>query len=268
MDNILDITPKDSIDKFFSKISEFRNIDQIELKDLAGQMVKGYSGHPDYSHIKDNELEKIWYKSLDRGIPDYSVYNTDIYISDLWACWIMYSRKYLREIRKPKNNIIDNKISYKKIVDLGCGFGYTTIALKQMFPDAEVIGTNIKGTTQIDVARSLGVDYNFKIVSDYKKIGNGVDLIFASEYFEHFPEPVKHLEDIICSTQAKYFLFANSFGTKSVGHFNEYIIKDRIVGGRSASTLFNKVLKINGYTNIKTQMWNNKPSYWGYRYEA
>src|SRR5437868_282209 len=41
------------------------------------------------------ELEVRWYESLAEGKPDYSVYNDPAYVCDIWACWAVYSRKYL-----------------------------------------------------------------------------------------------------------------------------------------------------------------------------
>lgn len=225
-------------------------------------MLSSYRGNIELAYIKDNELEKRWYESIRNGTPDYNVYDDEIYISDIWACWVLYSRKYLREVRKPKNGIITLSDKIKKVVDVGCGFGYTTLALKQMFRNAEVIGTNIEYTTQIKVGQELGASNQFDVISDYSSIGKNVDLVFASEYFEHFEKPIEHLLDVIECTETRAFLFANSFGTKSVGHFNEYKIDNKMIDGKKVSRIFHERLKKLGYVRVPTNMWNNKPDFW------
>jgi SAM-dependent methyltransferase len=264
LNNLLDIRPKDTLDDFFSRIKRHRKtILSIEqLKELSLELVAFYSGNKNFQYVKKNPLENHWYASLDKGKPDYSVYDNEIYISDVWACWVVYSRKYLRDIKKPQNGIMQNHKQIKKIIDIGCGFGYTTLALKQIFSYAEVIGTNLENTTQIKVGREIGSEYGFRIESDYDKLGKDTDLIFASEYFEHFEEPIEHLLEVIDKTNAKAFLFANAFGTKSIGHFHKYIINGEKVEGKKVSRIFHAKLKSLGYKRMETKIWNNRPDYW------
>ena len=65
----------------------------------------------------------------------------------------------------------------KTVLDLGCGFGYTTAALKEIYPRAEVIGTNLRGTSQYKVSSAIGKQRNFSVKDSIPK----ADLIFASE---------------------------------------------------------------------------------------
>jgi 2-polyprenyl-3-methyl-5-hydroxy-6-metoxy-1,4-benzoquinol methylase len=253
MNDLLNIKPNELIDDFFNRVYKHKKIEKEQLKELSKRLMK--------SDISGYTLQKLWYTSLLNENPDYSVYDEDIYISDLWACWVLYSRQYLRNIKNPKSNIPPME-EIKKIVDIGCGFGYTTTALKQMFPDAEVIGTNLSDTTQIEVAKELGKEHGFEVISEYNEIGGNVDMVFASEYFEHFYKPIEHLHEVIRFTETKSFFIANSFGTKSVGHFDTYNIGGMDIDGKKVSRLFNKELRKYGYKNIKTKIWNNKPSYW------
>ena len=260
--SILDVRPTASIDKFFDRVEAYRDIDRGYLQDLALHLVRWYSGNSESNEFKDNALERRWYKSLADGAPDYGVYDASIYISDVWACWICYSRKYLRDLRKHKELIESHVGQVKKVVDVGCGFGYTTSALKQMFPNAEVIATNLEDTTQIKVARSMCDEYGFRVISDLSEIGGDVDLVFASEYFEHFLKPISHFFEVLKATASKSFVIANSFGTTSVGHFHQYRIAHMLIDGKAMSKMFNNALRNSGYQSLKTKMWNNKPNVW------
>ena len=54
---------------------------------------------------------------------------------------------------------------YRRIVDLGCGFGKSTIPFKERFPDAEVIGIDLSGPcVTLGATRSAqaGVDVSFR----------------------------------------------------------------------------------------------------------
>ena len=112
------------------------------------------------------------------------------------------------------------------------------------------------------MAQAMGDKYGFHVISDPKEIEGKVDIVFASEYFEHFLKPVDHLIELITATHAKSFIIANSFGTKSVGHFIKYQIGGKMIEGRLASRLFNLTLAFKRYHCLKTTIWNNKPSIW------
>ena len=102
--------------------------------------------------------------------------------------------------------------------------------------------------------------YNFKIETDLKYIQQA-DLIFASEYFEHFYKPVDHLREVL-SLNPKALIIANAFGTISLGHFIEYEYNGKLYSGKEISKIFNYELIKNGYRKIKTHLWNNRPNYW------
>ena len=259
---ILDITPKQSVGLFFDRVQKHRDIDRQYLQNLAINLVKFYNGDKDCQSYKNNELEELWYESLKNHNPDYTVYDSSVYISDLWACWICYSRNYLRQVRSHRNLFNQHLGKIRRIVDIGCGFGYTTSALSQLYPYASVYGTNLEGTTQFKVASEMGLQYGFKLTTDTLQITDKVDLVFASEYFEHFYEPIEHLKYVLGNTNPRCLVIANSFGTISVGHFIDYKVDGKLVPGSNTSKLFNKYLKQRGYVQLKTSMWNNKPSVW------
>lgn len=238
-----------------------------QLKDIAKKTIKYLNGNHDIrTHLSAGQmLEQRWYESLAEGKPDFSVYETDYYLAELWACWIVYSKRYLKEIEK-QNSLppigIASDANPEVIVDVGCGFGYTTAAIKELFPNARVYATNLPDTLQWRVAWRMSEAYDFTLVPDCSYIPEQADLVFASEYFEHFFEPVAHLEDIIKSVKPKAWLIANAFNARAIGHFTNYLVNGALMNGKATSRAFNETLKKHGYRKIKTRLWNNRPSYW------
>jgi SAM-dependent methyltransferase len=213
-------------------------------------------------------LEQRWYQSLATGAPDYGVYGEDAYVGELWACWAVYSRGYLRALLDvsgmAEGSVVRDLGDVNAVVDLGCGFGWTTWALKELFPKAKVYGTNLEGTRQAKIAKVVGGQVGVEIVADVAEVGP-VDLVFASEYFEHFPAPLDHLEYVLGQVSPRALLVANSFTARSIGHFEWYMVNGSEVTGAGASKLFNARLKAGGYSKVKTRMWNNRPAYWKLR---
>lgn len=240
---ILDEKPTKLVHTFLEEyINIFPNID----KKLALDYIK--------TQEKFDHLTRQWYLDLDIGLSEaYKVYNDDYYFTDLWTCFAKYSRTYLRNVRKYMH------ITDQKIIDLGCGIGYTTAALKQSFPRASVWGTNLRGTKQWDFCESIKRKYSFELVSE---IDADVDIVFASEYFEHILDPITHLDDIVSVANPKYFIIANAFNTCSIGHFPTYYVKSEPVDQTKISRLFNKHLRSLGYDKEKMPFFNNKPNVW------
>ncbi len=208
-------------------------------------------------------LEERWYKSIrEDGAPDYSVYAGDDYLAEAWACWMVYSRKHLRETNRLHPNIYSDLPSDATVVDLGNGLGLTTATLKQMLPSCTVVGTNLRGTTQWDIASALAETYCFGMAEDPNDIGSDADLIFASEYFEHFDDPLPHLRHVIESLTPKRLLIANAFTADAIGHFDLYVSPSGLIDGSAMSRMFNDTLKRYGYVKQKTKLWNSRPAYW------
>ena len=98
------------------------------------------------------------------------------------------------------------------------------------------------------------------IIDGYTKLN--ADLIFASEYFEHFEKPIEHLSDVLRNIDPRYMLIANTFNGKAVGHFNSYVHHNKKYDGKTISKMFNDTLRQHGYEKIETNCWNNRPNYW------
>jgi 2-polyprenyl-3-methyl-5-hydroxy-6-metoxy-1,4-benzoquinol methylase len=218
------------------------------------------------------ELENKWYKSLEVANPDYSVYDDIYYLADTWVCWKKYSRQYLKSIFSPTSmatkstNGYDNfksikdEIQANSLIDLGCGIGYTTSSLKEMF-NCKTYGTNIKDTKQYKICQVLSIINDFQIVENFDDLGD-IDLVFASEYFEHFERPVEHLIEVVEKLNPKYILFANTFNSKSIGHFDIYKHLDKDYSGPEMSKLFTKTLKSYKFKKVNTNCFNNRPNFY------
>ncbi len=264
--SILDEIGKNSLKKYLTNCNAYCSIDPERAFELILDLIKNHKG--DYvppEKLKEMRiLENRWYKSLTDGNPDYSVYADPFYFCDVWLCWITYSRKYLKEIQNPKslfiNSIVADMKNVNTVLDLGCGFGYTTAGLKEIFPNSDVIGTNLAGTSQYYMATDLGNEHNFKVIDGYAKVKT--DLIFASEYFEHIQNPIDHIQDVIKETSPRYLIIANTFTSDAIGHFKEYDYNGQKFAGKQMSMMFNKTLKNLGYEKVKTKCWNNRPTYW------
>jgi len=256
---LIEQKPVLALDEFLHQYKNLSKINPIKARKIIKNAMQSKS-----THLQDLELR--WYKALERNHIDYFVYDDMYYLCELWYWWIKYSRKYLLSIRKNpicKNIFTDSK----SIIDLGCGIGYTTACLKQLFPESNIFGTNIKGTKQYKFCKEMSKIYNFQIIPNIIEISHQIDLVFASEYFEHILQPIIHLRRIIELLKPKYFIIANSFNTKAIGHFLTYIDFNKTLipikySQTEISKQFNAVLRKAGYVKIQTNLWNNRPSFW------
>jgi len=208
-----------------------------------------------------NQLERRWYSTY-----DFNIYKEDQYLIEAWYCWHYYSRKYIQAITKPNavqqqsvRNLLPDTAT---IVDLGNGLGLTTGALSNLFPNGKIIGTNVKPSTQNTIAERLANIYKFTMTDNLTTITDPVDLIFASEYFEHHTHPIDHLNDIIKTLQPRYLLLANAFTADAIGHFNTYTINGKETEDRATNRLFSRNLREHDFNPVQTTFWNNRPALW------
>lgn len=262
---MLDKIRKEDLEEYMEfcerHIPDFNKEDMIEY---TKKCLKYYNGNKTLKEeLRGSQhLETRWYESLDEGKPDFSVYDDHFFLCEAWCCWKIYSRNYLRKMLM--SGIVDDMKSsgINSIVDIGCGFGYTTCGLKELFPECKVYGTNLENTYQFRIATELKETHDFELTTDIHKIGHQVDMVFASEYFEHIENAIEHLEDIIKTLQPKYFIIANSFNAISVGHFRTFYYNGEGLDGKKTSRRFNKFLRDNGYVKQDFNVWNNRPTYW------
>lgn len=232
-------------------LDEYFLIDDSIDKEKARKLITEAYGSASNSYQK--QLEEIWYNSLLEGKINYSVYNDKYYFTDVFYCWYKYSRKYIQLLSKLNLNP-------SSILDVGNGIGYSTRQLKTVFPNAQVIGSNMKGTFQYDFNVLHSQKYGYEMVDDIT-ILHSCDLIFASEFLEHIQSPIDCLNSFI-KLNPTYIVLANSFNTHSVGHFTSYLVDGKEIDQSKISRIVNDYLRKNKYTQMKTGFWNNKPTVW------
>lgn len=265
--------PKVLLETFLKEYAAVSGIDIERAKKLIASALLYYNNKETDGTVYQEFLEGEWYRGLEGGKVDYSCYNDEYYFTDLWVCWSMYSRGYLRALTHPKSldehqSVFDYLGKISSVVDLGCGMGYTTAALKQIFPAASVYGTNLSDTRQYAFCQAMSKTHHFDVIPDVAIIGKdidlgAIDLVFASEYFEHFEHASQHITYIVDNIHPKFLYIANSFNTKSVGHFKVYKDLDgKDLDQSKASKDFNNTLAALGYKRVKTKLWNNKPTLW------
>lgn len=239
----------DNIDIF---LNDYKKIDHSIDINKAKKIINDYYQKSEYS----KKMLKKWYKSLYNKKPDYSIYKDKYYFTDIYYCWKKYSSKYLNQINSIKNKFKNVNV----VLDVGNGIGYSTIKLKEIFKNAIVYGLNLKNSYQYKFNELNSKKYDYKLISNINEL-NKVDLIFASEFFEHIENPIEYLLNLL-KMKPKYLIIANSFNTYSIGHFNTYIVDGKKIDQTKISRIFNDTLKKHNYLYMNTGFWNNKPQVW------
>ena len=269
---LLGLKPRTSVEDFLTRYSKHQDINIPQSRMIIAEAIRHHHStktrpvpHPECLR----NVEQRWYDNLynDDG-PDYGIYDDDHYFAALWACWVIYSRSYLRSLMKP--NMLEDGSSIhrlfkgsKTVADLGCGIGYTTATLGQLFPESNVYGTNLESTRQYGFCKEMSQRFEFTVVPDIASIGEPVDFVFASEYFEHISDATDHLSDVLTTLTPQFLYVANSFNTRSAGHFEFYSATGRQpLPAKEMTPYFKSIMNEHGYTRLKTRLWNNKPSVW------
>ena len=250
------ITKRDMIE-YFELCSTETDIDVARAVELTLHAEKTGEAIGEYG----TSLAK-WNNSLS-GEPEYSCYSDPYYFCDVWLCWKHCSRQYLKNLSSKKSFgklLLDIFSEVKTVADIGCGPGYSTAALTQLFPNANVIGTNFEDSPQFRIATKLSKEYGFSVIPE---LTEQTDLIFASEYFEHIQEPIAHVNDIIDRCDPTYLVIANAFGVANViGHFDTYKVGNLAVSSKKISRMFNDNMRRRGYFKLTTNCWNGRPVVW------
>ena len=203
---------------------------------------------------------KQWYDSIkESGVnADYSLYSDQYYIAAGWLSYKKWSSKHVKVIADNKQQWGD----VKTIIDFGCGIGYSTLDFAVAFPEARIIGTNLKGI-QLELCKEICKDMkNVEFFTDeqFAELPT-CDIAFCSEYFEHFYEPTVHLREILLQTRPRYMMCANAFRPLAVGHFNKYLIEGKIEDHEVTKTMFNNIL-FDSYHPVEHNGFNNRPNIW------
>jgi SAM-dependent methyltransferase len=277
---LLDCKPINGLEDFLVRYKKYQDIDILKSRIVSTEAInfhkKGAAHNPECLR----SIEQRWYDHLyDENGPDFSIYDDDYYFAELWGCWAVFSRTYLRYLFKRASAMAPDCEDFlvgcnasslhglfqdcKSIVDLGCGIAYTTAALKQLFPSSNVFGTNLENTRQYDFCKGMSEQFGFTVVPDVSSIGKHVDLVVAFEYFEHIENATDHLDEVLTTLTPRFLLIANSFNTRAPGHFEFYTsVQQKRLPARMMTRRFGEVMQRHGYVRLNTKIWNNKPSVW------
>ena len=203
----------------------------------------------------DNQLlTEKWYKSLENKNPDYSVYDDEFFLYASLDCYKKYSSKYIRRLFKHPlaNKLINDCFS---IVDMGNGLGYSTKLIKECLDDAQdkiVYGNNIDNSLQYKYNEYIGN-------SMIKLVNQQTECFIFFDFMEHIENPIEYIDRLICIHKPKLLIFANSFNTHCIGHFNEYKHNNEIIDQKKISRIFNKSIRDKGFEKVDCSFWNNRP---------
>ena len=214
------------------------------------------------NEIFHEKFMPLWYDSIKENFdnPAYWIYGEDLYLGEVFICWKKYSRHYLRELGKFMKKEPEHFSDINKILDLGCGLGFSTVGFSETFPEAKCYGTNIKGTLQWKVNELVFEDNpNCEMVDGNLNAPGNFDIVFASEFFEHLTNPNEFLQQALFQYSPRLFIFANTFSPKAIGHFNEYYYKGERMDARKTGRMFGQILRENGYKRVETGFFNGRP---------
>jgi SAM-dependent methyltransferase len=248
--NLLKASTREMLDDFARRCKAL-HIEELELVETAQRTIKHLrSSKTDRAQSAPTEaLMTKWYEKN-----DLAIYRERAYLAELLACFVCYSRVHIKQIR----NVVEKPLT---VLDLGGGIGYSTATLAQLYPQARCFYYDLQDTFQAKFAEELANDYNFYPVYSLLDLPTTVDVGFASEYFEHFDDPVQHLNAILNFCKPRHFFIANSFNAKAVGHFDLYWHGYEPIMPTNIGRVFNKVMR-KQYLTVATRFWNNRPQYW------
>lgn len=89
--------------------------------------------------------------------------------------------------------------SPKRIIDVGCGPGNSTVVLKKRYPNAYVIGVD-NSQNMIDRARSSYPDIEFELFDascDFDKLTDKFDIVFSNACIQWIPDHSKLLRNFM-----------------------------------------------------------------------
>jgi len=206
----------------------------------------------------ETRLQSQWYASYER---DFSIYAGPDCL--LWL--LQYQKLALRTVSLATTWIQKNISPVERILDHGAGLGFTSVALAQAFPDAQVIATNYPGL-QCDfnefLLRRAGVR-NLKFSDSDSALASTYDVVFAIEVFEHFKEPTAELDRLL-GTNPAVLVDTTSFTVKSPGHFDVYLmdgVASRGYRSKEASVKFSDRIRKSQYC-LGFSFYNQRPRLW------
>jgi hypothetical protein len=205
--------------------------------------------------FEETELDNWWYEHY----KDFSRYETWHYLYAGLNCFDRFSKPcafYAQQYLGRKK--------IKTIVDVGAGIGLSTMLLADLFPETKVYYNNIFPSLQHSFfetykdKRVIFSENQTESITEKEMMQHGpFDMLFASEYFEHFEEPMKQTHFLLDQVGFKYLVVNNSFNVKAYGHFNEYEGDDSLTP-KEMSRLWLRNARCE-YNELKVKCWNGRP---------
>jgi 2-polyprenyl-3-methyl-5-hydroxy-6-metoxy-1,4-benzoquinol methylase len=116
------------------------------------------------------------------------------------------ARLLMREFDRGMKSLLAMTRDVASILEVGCGEGEVTKKLADLFPGAEVMGTDVSPEI-IAEARARHPDLQFEACSVYElDASRKFDLVVASEVFEHLRDPARALRSVVSVTRSYVFV--------------------------------------------------------------
>lgn len=221
------------------------------MKDLLP--LKGY----DFNLFFKSYSQKLGWKWNKSDFSDYSYYSLPHYLIE--CCWT-----YLVSSQAAIQNAINyfNSISFmtsNNIIDVYSGVGLTT----RLLLDEGFIVENVNcEKRQVDATKRLLEHHGYDMVHNYfshSDVKRTFDIVICLETIEHFKNPIHLTEKLIDMTRNYgYLVETTSFcSPQHYGHFKEYEINGKLVGGRVASRVVHDLIRQS--FELEYSGWNGRP---------
>lgn len=106
---------------------------------------------------------------------------------------------YFRSLKVLINKIPKQELKNRKILEVGCGSGYSTERIKEMLPkNVEFTASDIEDENVKNAKKKLGKSFvvTKESVYDLQRKDKSIDLIFLLEVLEHLEYPDKALKEL------------------------------------------------------------------------
>ncbi len=206
--------------------------------------------------FEEVHLDNWWYDNY----KDFSRYTSWHYLYAGLNCFDRFSKPCALYA---KQYLGDKKI--KSIVDVGAGIGLSTMLLADLFPEAVVYYNNITPSAQATFFKEhkgygkaeFGRPTIATLTEQDMERHGPFDMLFASEYFEHFEEPLEQTNFLLNQVGFKYLVINNSFNVKAYGHFKEFKHNETLAPKQMSKAWLKAVRK--DYKELDVKCWNGRP---------
>lgn len=106
---------------------------------------------------------------------------------------------YFRSLKVLINKIPKQELKNRKILEVGCGSGYSTERIKEMLPkNVDFTASDIEDENVKNAKKKLGKSFvvTKESVYDLQRKDKSIDLIFLLEVLEHLEYPDKALKEL------------------------------------------------------------------------